>query len=603
MNQVCVYAICRNEERFVDRFMDSASRADTVAVLDTGSDDNTVERLRKRGAIVAEQDIKPWRFDAARNAAMALCPRDAVLLSLDLDEVIAEPDWPERLRENWNGANRGRYTYVWDHRPDGTPGHRFIYDKLHSPDFEWYLPCHELLRPRNNHVEERWSDIPITVHHYPDGSKSRSGYLPLLAKGADAHPDNDRLAHYYGRELFFHSRWEEAIVQLERHVHMPQATWADERCASMMLLARCHAQAGRNAEAESWHMRACGEAPRLREPWLEAARFYLACNRFPMAFAMAKRALQIQQRTDSYIVRAESWAEAPYDVIATASFYLGFRNEALTTARKAAELAPWDERIKQNLEAVERITPDSSKRVEVPGVIPEQAWTADPGFGLVISTYGAEPYVHLSLAVRARHYSEVPALVVDDGSERAAELARLAKRHGADFRGNPETMNHTRGELLAICHGLRWARRRGLDVLVKMSRRFVPRVDWRPGLREAVRKTQHATYAGAFDATYGLRSECIAFEVERWLPRVARLETLARESSWLWVEDVLHQTAREILPWRTGEQDGFALWDFPGPGKWTECDSHLWHHTASAEDYAATARKYNLPYTEIDFEL
>jgi len=36
----------------------------------------------------------------------------------------------------------------------------------------------------------------------------------------------------------------------------------------MMLLARCHAQAGRNAEAESWHMRACGEAPRLREPWL-----------------------------------------------------------------------------------------------------------------------------------------------------------------------------------------------------------------------------------------------------------------------------------------------------------------------------------------------
>lgn len=51
---------------------------------------------------------------------------------------------------------------------------------------------------RNDNVKEQWSDIPITVHHYPDGWKSRGGYLPLLAEGAATHPDNDRLAHYYG---------------------------------------------------------------------------------------------------------------------------------------------------------------------------------------------------------------------------------------------------------------------------------------------------------------------------------------------------------------------------------------------------------------------
>lgn len=603
MKQVCVYAISRNEEPFVDRFMDSAGRADRVIVLDTGSDDNTVSRLRRRGATVVEQQIMPWRFDTARNAALALCPHDAVLLSLDLDETIAEPDWPERVRGNWNGANRGRYTYIWDHRPDGTPGHQFTYEKLHTRDFEWYLPCHELLRPKNAQVQEHWSDVPITVHHYPDGSKSRGDYLPLLAEGAAENPDNDRLAHYYGRELYFHGRWEEAIFQLERHIQMPQSKWADERCASMMFMARCHAQAERESEAESWHMRACGEAPRLREPWLEAARFYLARNRFPMALAMAKRALQIRQRNDSYIVRPESWAEGPHDVIATAGFYLGYRNEALAAARKAAELAPWDERIRKNLELTERYTPDFAKRVEMPAFVPKQAWTDDPGFGLLISTYGADPYVHLGLAVRAKHYPDVLALVVDDCSGRAAELAALAKRHGADFRGNPETMNHTRGDLLAVCHGLRWASRRGLDVLVKMSRRFVPRMDWRPGLRRVIRETQHATYAGPFDATYGLRSECMAFDVKRWLPRVAQLEKLARESSWLWVENVLHQTAREILPWGAGEQDGFAEWNFPGLGKWIECDNHLWHNFANPEDYATLAREYGLPYTSSDFEV
>ena len=32
--KVCVYAICKNEEKFVDRFMDSVSAADKVFVLD-----------------------------------------------------------------------------------------------------------------------------------------------------------------------------------------------------------------------------------------------------------------------------------------------------------------------------------------------------------------------------------------------------------------------------------------------------------------------------------------------------------------------------------------------------------------------------------------
>ena len=36
---ICVYAICKNEEQFADRWMDSMSEADQVVVLDTGSGD------------------------------------------------------------------------------------------------------------------------------------------------------------------------------------------------------------------------------------------------------------------------------------------------------------------------------------------------------------------------------------------------------------------------------------------------------------------------------------------------------------------------------------------------------------------------------------
>ena len=36
---ICVYAICKNEAKFVDRWMDSMSEADHIVVLDTGSVD------------------------------------------------------------------------------------------------------------------------------------------------------------------------------------------------------------------------------------------------------------------------------------------------------------------------------------------------------------------------------------------------------------------------------------------------------------------------------------------------------------------------------------------------------------------------------------
>ena len=49
--KVCVYAICKNEEQFVDRWMDSMSEADQVVVLDTGSEDGTVERLDRKSVV------------------------------------------------------------------------------------------------------------------------------------------------------------------------------------------------------------------------------------------------------------------------------------------------------------------------------------------------------------------------------------------------------------------------------------------------------------------------------------------------------------------------------------------------------------------------
>ena len=94
--KVAVYAICKNEAHFVDRWMDSMGEADAVYVTDTGSLDDTVEKLRARGAIVNVINLNPWRFDVARNISLSFVPKDIdICVCTDLDEIF-EAGWRDR---------------------------------------------------------------------------------------------------------------------------------------------------------------------------------------------------------------------------------------------------------------------------------------------------------------------------------------------------------------------------------------------------------------------------------------------------------------------------------------------------------------------------
>ena len=49
--KVCVYAISKNEGKFVKRFVESMKEADEIYVLDTGSTDDTVKLLKENGVV------------------------------------------------------------------------------------------------------------------------------------------------------------------------------------------------------------------------------------------------------------------------------------------------------------------------------------------------------------------------------------------------------------------------------------------------------------------------------------------------------------------------------------------------------------------------
>ena len=102
MSKICVYAICKNELKFVEQWLENMSEADYIVVLDTGSTDGTYEKLLEdsRVTLVKQQEIKPWRFDVARNESMKLIPGDAdILVCTDFDELF-EPGWAQLLKDN-----------------------------------------------------------------------------------------------------------------------------------------------------------------------------------------------------------------------------------------------------------------------------------------------------------------------------------------------------------------------------------------------------------------------------------------------------------------------------------------------------------------------
>jgi tetratricopeptide (TPR) repeat protein len=347
--KIVVYSIALNEAKHVARFCDSARAADLIFVADTGSTDCTVTALEDCGATVAHISIKPWRFDDARNAALALLPEDFdVCVSLDLDEVL-QPGWREEIERVWvPDTTRLRYGFEWG------CGIAFQYEKIHARrGYRWFGACHEY--PVPDRITEVWANTDrLLVVHKPDPTKSRGQYLDLLRISIEENPTEPRNAFYYARELSFVGRWEDAITQCKRYLDLPSATWANERCYAMRVMAKCHAELLQWAQALDWARRACSESEHTREPWCELARICYLTSRWAEGFGAAMTCLGITKREKLYTVDPGVWGWSPHDLAAVCAWNLGLADIALEQAKLALAFDPDDMRLRRNVELMSK---------------------------------------------------------------------------------------------------------------------------------------------------------------------------------------------------------------------------------------------------------
>jgi tetratricopeptide (TPR) repeat protein len=344
--KIAVYAISKNEEQFVKRFCESAKDADIILIGDTGSTDNTVDLGRQCGATVVDIRIKPWRFDKAREAVLALLPDDVdVCISLDLDEVMEE-GWRAEIERVWQAdTTRLRYKFDWG------SGISFFYEKIHHRHgYFWHHPCHEYPMP-DPRTKEVWAHTDmLLVSHHPDPTKSRGQYMDLLDVAVKEDPQCPRNAFYHARELTFNYRWGEAIDALNKYLEMPQATWSNERCYAMRLLGQCYAELEKDWDAIKWLRLACAEAPYTREPWVELSMLCYRRSIWRECYFAAQQALAITDKAAVYTMDPSVWTEKPYDLASIAAWNLGRKKEAVEYCKKALEYNPSDARLVRNLE-------------------------------------------------------------------------------------------------------------------------------------------------------------------------------------------------------------------------------------------------------------
>ena len=351
--KIAVYAIAKNEEQFVERFLESAKDADYIIIGDTGSTDRTVETLEDidTKVLVYPIHISPWRFDLARNAVLALIPADAeVCISLDLDEVLT-PGWRDIIERQWKPGvtTQLRYQFDWG------LGIEFQYEKIHSRrGFRWHHPCHEypVLDAR---IDPCWAHTPaLLVKHLPDPSKSRGQYMDLLQLSVKEDPHCPRNAFYFARELTFNERWLEAEDALKNYLALPGAVWANERSYAMRLLGQTYRRLGNIKESERWLVSATQEAPDTREPWCDLAQHYYFESRWPESYAAAKRALAITEMAKVYTCDPKVWGWWPHDQLTIAAWRIGLFNESLESAKTALAMEKTNPHLRSNYNMVRK---------------------------------------------------------------------------------------------------------------------------------------------------------------------------------------------------------------------------------------------------------
>lgn len=361
MKKIAVYAICKNEMKFLPTWWENMSKGvDYICILDTGSTDGTLEWLTEKrkedNRLIWKQEIvTPWAFDVARNRSMELVPMDAdILVCTDFDEKWLTPNWAGVLRKAWKKGKTisAMYRFDWRMSEDGvTPIKSFVYSKIHARcTHYWKYPIHEDILPRKGFELTRETTInlygKLILQHFPDDRKPRDYTLMIELRVERFHDSISRL--YLGiaySETQDEDLWEKAVEQFTEIVEYPDDTLRceRERSFSAYRIGLLYYLSDCKDMALQWWKRAVEIDPTYRDPLMDLVRLYMEKGLHGMAYRYVLKALDDCVNMNIWVDNLYYWtSNMIYKLASKCAYNVRKYEEALRYATTALNIDPDD---------------------------------------------------------------------------------------------------------------------------------------------------------------------------------------------------------------------------------------------------------------------
>lgn len=207
--------------------------------------------------------------------------------------------------------------------------------------------------------------------------------------------------------------------------------------------------------------------------------------------------------------------------------------------------------------------------------------------GLAVTTFGFSPYINLHLEQAKRLYPHLPIVICDDHSN-DDELYKCAYMYNCDVLSTERRYGWLPGDIMLWRIAIEWAAKNKINYVVKMSRRFIPLIDFSKSLIEIVDDSD--TYGRGRRKTMTF---CVGLAINYWHHKTKEIYDLAQNYS----------KPKHGIPERCMGRlkKKFKSWDFLKP---SDTDYiHYWRgHEQSLSRYFLLSQQLDLSYIENDFK-
>ncbi len=243
--KLSVSMIVKNESSCLNQCLESLKGADEIVIVDTGSEDDTIEIAKKYTDKVYSGKEYLWRdnFAFSRNQSLEKCTGDWVYI-IDADEYL-EPNGIEKIREIIKTAKPTDKGFMVRHYDSGTQlfSHNSIRLFRRGPDVKWCAAIHNYLNFHTDNIVDIKHYVGYSKAHEKDPDRA----FRILGKHVIETPNAIREKFYLAREYYYKKDWKAAIHYYEWYLE--SAYFSPEIADAHMMLCYCYAGIGDMAKA------------------------------------------------------------------------------------------------------------------------------------------------------------------------------------------------------------------------------------------------------------------------------------------------------------------------------------------------------------------